>query len=296
MSLTTVFKTTRPAFLLLSPICVLLGISTALSSGAHFHFWTVALILLAAIFAHISVNMLNEYHDFKSGLDFITDKTKFSGGSGALPQNPAMARVVLLLAWIFLSATAIIGIYFVLQFSPQVLPMGLLGLVLIVAYTQWLNRVPWLCLIAPGLGFGVVMVVGTHAVIAAEYTPQAWLLSLVVFLLVNNLLLLNQFPDIKADANVGRKTLPIVYGVNTSVRVYASFAIVAYGLIFLMILKSSLPFLSVLAISPAVGSAFAYWGAKQHALALGQHPQYLVANVLAALLTPLLLAFSILMG
>ncbi len=41
------------------------------------------LALLGAFLAHISVNTLNEYFDFKSGLDLETIKTPFSGGSGA---------------------------------------------------------------------------------------------------------------------------------------------------------------------------------------------------------------------
>ena len=45
--------------------------------------------------AHLAVNMLNEYFDFKSGLDFKTQRTPFSGGSGTLPANPHLARQAL---------------------------------------------------------------------------------------------------------------------------------------------------------------------------------------------------------
>jgi hypothetical protein len=53
----------------------------------------VLLIFIGALFAHISVNTLNEYFDFKSGLDLTANKTPFSGGSGALPNTPDVAGV-----------------------------------------------------------------------------------------------------------------------------------------------------------------------------------------------------------
>ena len=46
--------------------------------------------------AHTSVNALNEYQDFKSGLDLITVKTPFSGGTKSLPENPQKAHLALI--------------------------------------------------------------------------------------------------------------------------------------------------------------------------------------------------------
>ncbi len=117
---------------------------------------------MGAMSAHISVNMLNEYHDFKSGLDFKTKKTPFCGGSGALPNNPEIANLVLLFGLLALFITLAIGIYFITIIGTTILPIGLLGFVIIVTYTQWLNRMPLLCLIAPGLGFGLLMFVGSQ--------------------------------------------------------------------------------------------------------------------------------------
>ena len=45
------------------------------------------LALAGGLLAHISVNALNEYLDFTSGLDLTTLRTPFSGGSGTLPAN-----------------------------------------------------------------------------------------------------------------------------------------------------------------------------------------------------------------
>ena len=92
-------KTTRLPFLILTPIYVFLGVALALANGVLVDPWSVSCILIAAAFSHVSVNCLNEYADFKSGLDFHTEKTPFSGGSGALPGCPEMAEQVLLVGF-----------------------------------------------------------------------------------------------------------------------------------------------------------------------------------------------------
>jgi 1,4-dihydroxy-2-naphthoate octaprenyltransferase len=85
------------------------------------------------------------------------------------------------------------------------------------------------CLIAPGPGFGVLTVVGTKVLLTGTYEPLSWLVSLVPFFLFNNLLLLNQYPDVEADASVGRRHFPIAYRVRASNIVYAVFAVAAYA-------------------------------------------------------------------
>lgn len=240
--------------------------------------------------------MLNEYYDFKSGLDLETDKTAFSGGSGALPSHPEAAHTVLLLGIASLCITILIGFYLIAVRGSQILPIGLIGALLVVTYTQWVNRLSLLCLIAPGLGFGVLMVVGTHTVIAGAPSSLAWLISLIPFFLINNLLLLNQYPDIQADANNGRRTFPIVYGVRVSNLVYALFLISCFGLMITCIANGTLPRLSVIAICPIILALYALSGAIKHAGQIGRHPQYLAANVATALLTPLLLAIAISYG
>ncbi len=293
MHLKTVFQTIRPSFLVLSPVCVVLGLSTSLTTGLPINSLLFFLILAGAISAHISVNTFNEYFDFQSGLDLKTEKTPFSGGSGALPDNPEMANVVLTVGLVSLLLTIFIGIYLIMQRGTLILPIGFVGVVLIMTYTQWLNRFPFLCLIAPGLGFGVLMVVGTHVILTGEHSPLSWLVSLIPFFLINNLLLLNQYPDIKADASVGRNTFPIAFGLNISNFVYALFFLAAYLLILFFIIKGVLPNLSIIALMPMIFSLYAFIGAMKHTSVIGDFPRYLAANVAAAMLTPLLLGISI---
>jgi 1,4-dihydroxy-2-naphthoate octaprenyltransferase len=286
----------RGPFLILTPVCVFLGASTVIASRAEFSLPLLTLALLGALLAHISVNMLNEYFDFTSGLDLKTSKTAFSGGSGALPKNPQMAGTVLAAGTAALITTSMIGLYFVWKYGVGILPLGLAGIVIITSYTGWINKHPFLCLIAPGIGFGFIMVVGTQYVLQGEYLALSWLLAAVPFFLVNNLLLLNQYPDIQADASVGRRHFPIAYGINRSNMVYGLFVLATIVLITLCVLLGKLPLLSLIALLPMPLAFYSLSGAVRHGAAIAGHPQYLGANVIVAILTPALLGLSITLG
>jgi 1,4-dihydroxy-2-naphthoate octaprenyltransferase len=109
------------------------------------------------------------------------------------------------------------------------LPLGVLGLLIIGIYTNWITRYPLLCLIAPGLGFGPLMVMGTSYVLMNQYSWAAFLASLTPFFLVSELLLINQFPDVEADKQVGRRHYPITIGRHASAVIYAAFLLLAFA-------------------------------------------------------------------
>jgi 1,4-dihydroxy-2-naphthoate octaprenyltransferase len=296
MRLRTVLQSARPAFLPLAHVCVLLGIAVVAHAGEPFSGLFAAWVALGAVAAHVSVNALNEYRDYESGLDLRTQRTPFSGGSGALPADPAAHRAVGGLAAASLGLTALVGLTIVFRHGPAILPLGLAGIGLVLTYTQGLNRRPWLCLVAPGLGFGLFMVPATQFALTGDYRLDALLLAVVPFLLVNNLLLLNQYPDIEADATVGRRHVPIAYGVRTANAVYgaqwlaAGAAIVAFGA------TGRIPPAGLLALVPWAAGGIALRGAVVHGLSIGRRPAFLAANVVATLLTPLALAIALLFG
>ncbi|MDH5648472.1 MAG: prenyltransferase [Gammaproteobacteria bacterium] len=291
-----VLQATRPAFLVLTPACIFLGLSAAIAGQTLVSPMMAFLVLVGALCAHVSVNTLNEYYDFKSGLDLKTNKTKFSGGSGALPGHPHMAKAVLMIGLGSLVLTVLIGIAIVALRGFHILPVGIVGVLLIVTYTQWINRWPFLCLITPGLGFGILMVVGTDVALSGSYSQLPWLLSLVPFFLTNNLLLLNQYPDREADASVGRNTFPIAFGVTASNMVYAAFMTAAYLLILVLTVSGRIPRLSAIALAPMVLSLFSLGGAVKYSFNIADHPQFLATNVAAAILTPILLGMAIIVG
>ena len=291
-----VLKTARPNFLILTPVCIFLAVSPLIAGGHSIDILHLFLVLLGGLLAHASVNALNEYYDFKSGLDLITQKTGFSGGTGTIPAHPEIAPAVFRFGLASLFITVLIGLYFIQQTGWQLLPLGLAGVALIVFYTGPINRNPLMCLLAPGIGFGLFMVIGTQLVMLGQFKPDFSLLSLVPLFLVSNLLLLNQYPDVEADTTVGRRHLPIAYGIAASNRVYSIFALLTLSAIILFVISGFLTVYSLTAILPMVFAFVAYKGAVQFGKSIGEHPQYLAANVLATLLTPLFLAVSISFG
>lgn len=286
----------RPPFLILSPICVALSFGTVCFQGVAPDLSNLVLVLLATLSAHISVNQLNEYFDFDSGLDFKTDRTPFSGGSGALPSEPDMARPVLYAGLAALALTVFIGLLLVLAVGSNLIPFGVMGVLLVITYTQWINRQPWLCLIAPGAGFAWVMILGSHLALGGHLDATTIAVSMVPFFLINNLLLLNQYPDIDADRSIGRRTYPVVYGLDASNRIYLLFCCGAYGLLVYMSLSRHIPTWCLLGLIPMLFSAVAWLGARKHREDLGQYPVYLACNVIACLLTPAFMAAGLILG
>jgi len=287
----------RVAFLVLPPVCVLLGLGTAVRTNVPINAGHLVLIFIGALAAHISVNALNEYFDFKSGLDLRTIRTPFSGGSGTLPASPAMARPAMNTGLIALAVTCLIGLYFLIQgWAWALLPLGLLGVIVIVAYTPWLTRYPLLCLIAPGLGFGPLMVMGTHFVLTGTYSWAAFIASLVPFFLVSDLLLLNQFPDVEADRAAGRRHLLIVAGKKKSSVVYVVFLFLAFIAIAVGVGLGYLPTLGLLGLLPLAIAVPTAIGAIRYAEKMERLMPYLGLNVLLNVITPLLLAIGLLMA
>jgi 1,4-dihydroxy-2-naphthoate octaprenyltransferase len=286
----------RVPFLILTPACVVAGLAAAIWTSGQVNWFHFVLVLIGALSAHVSVNIFNEYFDFKSGLDADTKRTPFSGGSGRLPESPEIARPVIIMAWIFFGITALIGLYFVFTIGSGLIPLGLLGLLIIYFYTEWITRFPLLCLITPGLGFGTLMVMGTDFVLTGQYSWTAFLASLVPFFLVNNLLLLNQFPDVEADQNVGRKHLPIKIGKEKSSWIYIVFLLLPYAVIVFGIITGYFPLSSLIGFLSLPLVILNSRGVLQHAENTEELIPFLGQNVLINLVTPVLVAVGLFIG
>jgi 1,4-dihydroxy-2-naphthoate octaprenyltransferase len=295
MRLKTLSSSSRPAFLLLTLASVFLGYAAAVPAVDGVETGTLLLVLAGALAAHASVNQLNEYFDFRSGLDLQTQRTPFSGGSGALPADPGGAAAVLVSGLAALAVCIAIGLYLAWTAGPAILLVGIPGVLLVVAYTQWLTRRPWLCLAAPGLAFGPLMVTGTAFVLGGEYSTTAAVVSLVPFFLASNLLLLNQYPDVEADRAAGRRHLLIVHGARIGAMVYVSFLLAAFAVPVLGVTTGHLPdgaLTGLLCLGIAVPLAGGVW---RHAGHDGALQRMLAPNVALSLLMPVLIALGMLL-
>ncbi len=296
-NLRSIVSASRLPFLMLTPVCILLACASIYYTHHILDVLSLILIVLGATFAHISSNLFNEYLDFKSGLDFKTKKTPFSGGSGALPSDPSSAKSVLCAAIVTLILTSLAGIYLLYlsytrssELNLSLLLIGLLGLLLILAYTGPVNRSPWLCLIAPGVGFGILMVYGSSSVLLGYLSVELIPTALLIFLMVNNLLLLNQLPDLEADRSIGRKHIWIVKGESFGTRLYLFITLLVPLLFLGAILCNIWPVSSLFGLIPWCLTFVAWKGAKAYGTNIAEHPQFLAMNVIATLTVPSILS------
>src|SRR5712692_12074183 len=84
----------RAPFPLLPVIFVPVGIAIAWSHGS-LNILTALLTLAGVLCLHAGVNVLNDYFDYKSGIDLLTTPTPFSGGSRILPAKELAPNNVL---------------------------------------------------------------------------------------------------------------------------------------------------------------------------------------------------------
>jgi 1,4-dihydroxy-2-naphthoate octaprenyltransferase len=165
-------------------------------------------------------------------------------------------------------------------------------LLLVVSYTVWWTYDPIRCLIAPGLGFGILMVMGSHFALSGHYSLIAFAASLVPTFLVSNLLLLNQFPDVEADQSIGRRHFPITIGRQASSRLYGQLLILAYATIIISTLAGLFPWTSLLALLTAIPAWQAYRLAARHAESIPELLPAMGLNVIVTVGTPFLLALG----
>lgn len=237
-------KQTRANFLFLAVFLNAIGIGLAykyMPAGSHLQIIDITLIILGTIAAHISVNLFNEYSDYRSGIDFNTDRTPFNGGSGMLVQGLTNPLAVLVAAVGTLIFALSIGIYYSVTthwFLFLIIGVGALS---IVGYTDVLAKYLLGELFA-GISLGSLVVIGTYVALTGsssltvlQLIPlEVWLLSIPPGILTALLLFLNEFPDMEADKQGGRNHLLIRFGRNTGAYIYTVGASLTYLIILVL--------------------------------------------------------------
>jgi len=284
------FLETRPQFLLLSVVLVFLGTCIAWYDGA-FHLGYAVLAFVGLLLAHISVNVLNDYFDYRSGVDLETKRTPFSGGSGILPAALLKPRQVFWFGLISFLLAVPIGIYFVMTLDRGwlLLPLLLVAAICVLLYTPFIVKLRWPEW-APGVGLGSLPVLGVYFIQTTAYLP-AVVAAIPSGILVHNLLLLNEFPDTEADRKAGRKTLPIVVGKERASLIYSALTIIVYLWIIGGVVAGQMPVFSLLALLTIPLAIKAIQGALKHQ-EMSRLVPAMANNVLVVLLTQLLLGIG----
>ncbi|SEV91007.1 prenyltransferase [Halobacterium jilantaiense] len=210
-----VWKAARPAQLLLIGLVYAMGASLAFAETGRFPVRAHAVGLAAMALVAASVHYANEYADAET--DRLTDRTPFSGGSGALPRTGLSRRVALAAGAVALAA----GVGLVAATAGSVLPWLSVCLLAAVAVLGWQYSVGPLAFAWRGLGElvnavlgGLLLPVYAVSVATGRVTLPAVAACLPFAVVVFLNLLDTTWPDRRADAAVGKRTLATRWSTN----------------------------------------------------------------------------------
>lgn len=188
---------------------VLVGLAVASRSGA-IDWPTAAATLAAALLIQIGTNLANDYYDFVSGADTAERLGPTRITQAGLAEPSAVRNAALAV----LALAGVIGTRLVIVGGLPILVVGVLSLVLSIAYTGG----PW-PLAHHGLGdlfvflfFGVIAVNGTVWLQGVSPSLLSLAASLPVASLVTAILVVNNLRDIGTDARAGKRTLAVRLG------------------------------------------------------------------------------------
>lgn len=285
---------TRANFLVLPVMLVAIGGAGAWHDGM-FSIARLILTLIGVMLAHVSVNLFNEYSDWRTGIDEHTPRTPFSGGSGTLQKGALMPVQVRAAAWGSLGGAFLIGLWLAWQAGWPVLALMAAGGIATVWYTDVLARY-MVGEVASGITLGSLVVLGAYFVQTGTFSTAMIWVSVPPGILTMLLLLLNEFPDAVADKAGGRRHLVIVLGHRAASWIYAGLMLGVYVTIGAGVALGVLPtalLVGCLTLPVAMAAAVL-------AVRFAGEPAKLVPaqgmNVVVVLLTDLLLAAGFLLA
>ncbi len=247
-----VLRTTRLPFLSATIVPVLLGILIAARHGA-FDLLAAVLTVIGASFVQLGLNVANDVFDTAQGADDANvTPTKYSGGSRVIQYGLVSFRQMASLATIFYVAAGVIGLLLlVLRGSPELLVIGVVGIIVSLGYTAPPLKFVYRGLgeIAVAIGFGPLMLLGAYVVqTRGVLTWEPVVASLPVALLVALILYVNEIPDRRGDARAGKRTLPVRLSKDTVIAGYRLAATAAYAIVIVGVLAGLLPIPALLAL------------------------------------------------
>ena len=209
-----------------------------------FSWVAAALCFLFAFIMQVDANFINDFFDFSKGAD---DAETRLGPPRACTQGwvrlDSMKRAIALTTCV----ACVVGLPLVWYGGLEMILVGLLCVVFCFLYTTHLSYL--------GLGdvlvvvfFGIVPVCISYYIQLHTCTWQVFLASLACGLVIDGLLLVNNFRDRDTDRQVGKTTLVVRIGEQATLRLYLGVGVAAclIGLVFWLnghVLAALLPLL-----------------------------------------------------
>ncbi|MDH3671802.1 MAG: prenyltransferase [Gammaproteobacteria bacterium] len=222
---------TRPKFFSASILPMLLGTAWGHHVSGQFDITALTLALAATLCVHAGANVINDVFDELGGSDRSNNNRiyPYTGGSRFIQNGimsvSAMTRWALMLYFVAI----VVGAILTGMKGVGVLLFGLVGVGLGALYS-----IPPIQLSARGIGeatvavaFGVVPVTGAAWLQSGIVDGEVLLVSIPVSLWVAAIILINEVPDIAADAAAGKRTLAVRLGLRGTQALYVCIHILA---------------------------------------------------------------------
>ena len=234
----------RIKFLLASIIAITNGLLYTYFTYNQFNIIDALLTYIGVIFLHASVDLFNDYWDYKRGIDTTTKRTTFSGGTGVLPEKKLDPSTVYKAGLICMVLGLSIGAYFVFHSGFIIAIILAVASISIYFYSTTIVNI--------GLGETLVAVKGSMVVIGTSYVQSgiidlpSVLLGMIIGALSSIVLYIASFPDFDADKEKGRKTLVILLGKEKASKIFPLLISLIYSLIAIGIIIQYLPLYSII--------------------------------------------------
>jgi 1,4-dihydroxy-2-naphthoate octaprenyltransferase len=187
----------RVRFLLASIIAVSIGLAINWNLHNTINIFTAFLTFAGVMALHASVDLLNDFWDYKRGIDTVTKRTKMSGGTGVLPEGLLKPSSVYRAGIIFLIIGGAIGVYFV--FTDGLIIAVILAFAILSIYFYSTK------IVDSGLAEffvavkGVMIVLGAFFIQSNQLTIEAALAGIIVGVLSSMVLFIASFPDYELE-------------------------------------------------------------------------------------------------
>lgn len=186
------------------------------------------LMLLCAVLMQSAINTLNDYQDFKSGLD--TADTVLDETDASLVYNQINPRSALLFALVLLALAALLGAIVVWLSTPVLLLLGLVSAAVLALYSAGPKPISSLPLgeLTSGVVMGGVLTCASFYAVTLSFSYLVVAVAFVPTVSVAQIMLTNNTCDIERDLIAGRKTLPGIIGLQTARTLNAAFCFVTF--------------------------------------------------------------------
>ncbi len=188
------------------------------------------LTLVAGVFMHAATNLINDYYDVKSGVDFKGVSTGIYRPHPLLEDKLTSQQVMTEAIVLYAVATGI-GLYLAASRGWPLLTIGMIGVFASITYTAPPFKYKYIALgeLSVFLMWGPLMVSGSYFIQSQAFSSSAVFISIPFGILVALVLLANNIRDISHDRSKGIRTLPIIIGERNGLRLYSTLVMFAYA-------------------------------------------------------------------